>query len=368
MHGKTKETNKKLDRNEHIRYILRGLNKLSGGYAGLDASQPWLIFWMLQSLHLLKHETHEKTKQRVIATIATMQNPDGGFGGGPGQISHLAATYAAVSSLMLIGNEEAYNVINKETLYKWFLTLKQDDGSFLMTLNGEVDIRGAYCVLSVSSLLNLNDEILLKNIGQFIKRCQGFDGGLGCYPGVESHGGYTYCGLASLELLNEVDRINLNYLMSWCCNRQMDPEGGFQGRTNKLVDGCYSFWIGATFPILSTHADNNELYNRDLLQAYILNACQGPLGGLRDKPGKGVDYYHTCYVLSGLSLSQYKYKIVNKKQDIKFQPNNWEAELINKDENGWNLLVPIHPLFNIPITKVNQAYAFFYEELHEKKK
>lgn len=23
-----------------------------------------------------------------------------------------------------------------------------------------------------------------------------------------------------------------------------------QGRTNKLVDGCYSFWQGGTFPLL----------------------------------------------------------------------------------------------------------------------
>jgi hypothetical protein len=27
-------------------------------------------------------------------------------------------------------------------------------------------------------------------------------------------------------------------------------EGGFNGRTNKLVDGCYSFWQGGVFPIL----------------------------------------------------------------------------------------------------------------------
>ena len=30
----------------------------------------------------------------------------------------------------------------------------------------------------------------------------------------------------------------------------MKYSGGFQGRTNKLVDGCYSFWVGACFGIL----------------------------------------------------------------------------------------------------------------------
>ncbi len=29
-------------------------------------------------------------------------------------------------------------------------------------------------------------------------------------------------------------------------------EGGFMGRTNKLVDGCYSFWQAAIFPLLQT--------------------------------------------------------------------------------------------------------------------
>jgi prenyltransferase beta subunit len=30
----------------------------------------------------------------------------------------------------------------------------------------------------------------------------------------------------------------------------MTFEGGFQGRTNKLVDGCYSFWVGALIPLI----------------------------------------------------------------------------------------------------------------------
>ena len=31
---------------------------------------------------------------------------------------------------------------------------------------------------------------------------------------------------------------------------------------------------------------------------------QGPRGGLRDKPGKAQDHYHTCYCLSGLAAAQ----------------------------------------------------------------
>jgi protein farnesyltransferase subunit beta len=41
----------------------------------------------------------------------------------------------------------------------------------------------------------------------------------------------------------------------------MTFEGGFQGRTNKLVDGCYSFWVGALLPLI--HAVQRQKPVRD---------------------------------------------------------------------------------------------------------
>lgn len=74
----------------------------------------------------------------------------------------------------------------------------------------------------------------------------------------------------------------------------MAYEGGFQGRTNKLVDGCYSFWVGAIIPIVQASIANDPrkaiskpLFNIGALQEYILLCCQKPgFGGLIDKPGK----------------------------------------------------------------------------------
>ena len=51
-------------------------------------------------------------------------------------------------------------------------------------------------------------------------------------------------------LLDRVEMLNLPRLTHWLVERQMGVEGGFQGRTNKLVDGCYSFWQGGSFPLL----------------------------------------------------------------------------------------------------------------------
>lgn len=110
--------------------------------------------------------------------------------------------------------------------------------------------------------------------------------------------------------------------------KQLPLEGGFQGRTNKLVDSCYSFWQGAIFPLIDliesgilTENDNNNntknksesskngdgswLFRQEALQEYILLCCQDKDGGLRDKPGKSRDLYHSCYSLSGLSISQH---------------------------------------------------------------
>lgn len=41
----------------------------------------------------------------------------------------------------------------------------------------------------------------------------------------------------------------------------MSLEGGFQGRTNKLVDGCYSFWMGGVFPIIGKMLESLDVDN-----------------------------------------------------------------------------------------------------------
>merc|ERR1712141_768124 len=93
---------------------------------------------------------------------------------------------------------------------------------------------------------------------QWVLSCQTYEGGFGGAPGMEAHGGYSFCGLAALMLLGKGHTCNLNNLIRWATNRQMRVEGGFQGRTNKLVDGCYSFWQGGIFPLLQELLKNEE--------------------------------------------------------------------------------------------------------------
>jgi len=102
----------------------------------------------------------------------------------------------------------------------------------------------------VAHLLNLLTPEVTDKCVQYIASCQTWEGGLGGVPGNEAHGGYTFCGLAALSILKATDAIDIPLLLQWAVHRQMRLEGGFQGRENKLVDSCYSFWQGALFPIL----------------------------------------------------------------------------------------------------------------------
>lgn len=110
-------------------------------------------------------------------------------------------------------------------------------------------------------------------------------------------------------MLGRLHEIDLARLTLWLSRRQCDF-GGFNGRTNKLLDSCYSFWVGAIFNIVNNYFGNKIshedqlIYSQEHLQNYITFYCQDIKGGLKDKPGKNRDIYHTWYSLSGLSLSQ----------------------------------------------------------------
>ena len=50
---------------------------------------------------------------RVVQFLSRCQDKNGGFGGGPGQLAHLAPTYAAVLSLCILGTQEAFDCIDR---------------------------------------------------------------------------------------------------------------------------------------------------------------------------------------------------------------------------------------------------------------
>ncbi|KAH8697720.1 CaaX farnesyltransferase beta subunit Ram1 [Talaromyces proteolyticus] len=346
-------------RDRHIEYLYDSLEDYPETFVSLDASRPWMSYWALAALALLGEDV-SKYRERVISTLTPMQNEKGGFGGGHGQMSHLASTFPAVLCLALVGGHDAYKLVDRKAMWVWLGRLKQPDGGFQLVIGGEEDVRGAYCAMVIISLLNLPLDLppeaearqhglrtFVSGLPEYLSRCeslffggqssiltkvtsgQTFEGGLSGKPSAaEAHGAYAFCVLACLCILGKPEDMIMKYmdvplLLSWLSARQYAPEGGYSGRTNKLVDGCYSHWVGDCWPLIqsalrgtpretdSVPPPDTCLYSREGLARYILNCCQNKLGGLRDKPGKTKamnrqpDSYHTCYTLTGLSGLQH---------------------------------------------------------------
>ncbi|KAL8153886.1 hypothetical protein V2J09_011646 [Rumex salicifolius] len=378
-----------LARDNHIEYLTRGLQQLPSSFCVLDANRPWLCYWILHSLALLGEPFDEELQSNAIDFLSRCQDPNGGYCGGPGQLPHLATTYAAVNSLVTLGGHQSLSSINREKLHSFLRRMKDPYGGFRMHEGGEMDVRACYTAISVASMLNILDDELVRNVGNYIRSCQTFEGGIGGEPGTEAHGGYTFCGLAAMILINEVHQLDLAGLINWVVFRQ-GMEGGFQGRTNKLVDGCYSFWQGDVFSLIQRlllmneestsgndegqeqatgqgrvcdqsdlssigpsfskkHAEIGPLFQSMALQRYIILCSQVQEGGFRDKPGKARDFYHTCYCLSGLSACHYSYS-----------KDGYSSPLPRTILGPYsNLLEPIHPLYNVVLDKYQEALEFF---------
>ena len=181
--------------------------------------------------------------------------------------------------------------------------MKQPNGAFESSSGSEADTRSTYCAICVASLLNILTPELKENVVDFISSSQGYDGGFAPMPFCETHGGYGFCSVAALSILEAMTSININKAINWCAKRQMPFSGGFNGRTNKLVDTCYTWWVGAMARTLADEAKIPPFWNDFGISNWVLTVCQSDKGGCYDKPGVKVDLFHTMYGLIGLSVT-----------------------------------------------------------------
>ncbi|AJV11636.1 BMC_2a_G0008220.mRNA.1.CDS.1 [Saccharomyces cerevisiae] len=326
----------------------------------LDASQPWMLYWIANSLKVMDRDwLSDDTKRKIVDKLFTISPSGGPFGGGPGQLSHLASTYAAINALSLCDNiDGCWDRIDRKGIYQWLISLKEPNGGFKTCLEvGEVDTRGIYCALSISTLLNILTEELTEGVLNYLKNCQNYEGGFGSCPHVdEAHGGYTFCATASLAILRSMDQINVEKLLEWSSARQLREERGFCGRSNKLVDGCYSFWVGGSAAILEAFG-YGQCFNKHALRDYILYCCQEKeQPGLRDKPGAHSDFYHTNYCLLGLAVAESSYSCTpnDSPHNIKCTPDR----LI-----GSSKLTDVNPVYGLPIENVRKIIHYFKSNL-----
>lgn len=253
----------------------------------------------------------------MLDFVLSCLHENGGFGAAPGHDPHMLYTISGVQILAMVdGFDELEKKVTdgKRKIADFVASLQQANGTFAGDEWGETDTRFLYGALNVLSLLGYlphqrpNEEPALIDVKAaiaHIKACQNFDGGFGVAPGAESHSGQIFTCLAALSIAGELDSYlgeeGKDRLGAWLSERQLDDSGGLNGRPMKLVDVCYSWWVGSSLAMI----DRLHWIDKKKLATFILQ-CQDPVeGGVADRPGDMVDVFHTHFAIAGLSLLGY---------------------------------------------------------------
>jgi len=210
--------------------------------------------------------------------------------------THLTGTCNSLLCLKLLGDD--FSRVDRKGVIAGLKHHQQPNGSFQYIVGlAASDARFVYCACVICNLLDDFSGIDKEKMIEWLYSCQNYDGGFGLNPGLESHGGATYCCVASLGLCGALDRMTprkKEYLIRWCMMRQGT---GYEGRPNKPEDSCYSFWLGSTLKLFGVF----ELTARQENRAFNL-ACQSGFGGLSKLPNSFPDCMHAYLGLCGLCL------------------------------------------------------------------
>ncbi|KAH0951810.1 hypothetical protein HN011_008594 [Eciton burchellii] len=304
-----------LAKEKHAKYFQGLLKIMPSDLAEFDSTRLMIAYFALSGLDLLNSldELGEQGKSEAIDWIYRLQvegaGPRSGF-----QISttiprdmpeyqcgHLAMTYTGLVTLLILGDD--LSRVDRKSIIEGVRSCQNPDGSFTAMVTGcESDMRFVYCACCVSAILDDWSGVNIPMAVDYILRSISYDGGIGQGPGLESHGGSTFCAVASLFLMKKHVNIpdlltwnRLSRLKRWCLMRQ---DGGFHGRPGKPSDTCYSFWVGATLELLEFFDFSDAEQNK----TFILNTQDMIIGGLAKFENARPDPLHTYLGLCGLSL------------------------------------------------------------------
>ncbi|XP_057341276.1 geranylgeranyl transferase type-1 subunit beta isoform X1 [Microplitis mediator] len=301
-----------LEKKKHAQYLKRILQIMPSQMAQYDSNRMMFAFFsvsgldMLDSLNLI----NETEKLSAIEWIYKLQVTDPGVRSGfqastmlPNDTAHyqcgyLPMTYTALATLLALGDD--LKRVNKKSILEGMRACQNNDGCFMaMITESESDMRFLYCACCVSAILNDWSGINKTTAIDYIVKSISYDGAMGQGPGLESHGGSTFCAVASLYLMNELHNVlnkdQIDKLRRWCLMRQTS---GFQGRPGKPSDTCYSFWVGATLHMLDSGHLIDPVENRE----FILSTQDDSIGGFAKFYDTRADPLHTYLGLCGLSL------------------------------------------------------------------
>lgn len=324
---------------QHIEYIANlGYKTQSFEYHVTEHLRLSGMYWALGAASIIGG-IGVMDREAYITFVKSCQcQKTGGFSGNLGHDPHLLYTLSALQILAILG-DGALNSIDTEAAAEYIASLQNVDGSFKGDVWGEVDTRFVYCALCALAILGkLNDKdtciVNIEKAVSFVVECQNFDGGFGCVPNAESHGGQIWTCVAALSIasgyvpnINIVDKLKggVDRLGWWLCERQCDS-GGLNGRPEKQADVCYSWWVLSSLAIIG----REHWIDNDKLIKFILDCQDREDGGISDRPDDMADIYHTFFGLCGLSHL------------------GWLQECSTVKANSGHSVEPIDPVFALP--------------------
>lgn len=243
----------------------------------------YFLIGCMKMLNVLNEEVKNYSIDFVINNCVVKGEQISGFRGGPfagfssfknrlddnvADMPHSASTYCALSIIRMCEIEmksfkrmleKRFNL--EENVLKFDGIINEIkkcniDGEFRpQNWDCEHDLRYTYTSIAILKLLELNPNDYLDSyrIMEKINQYKSYEGGYSMEINGESNGiisihlaGLTYCAISSIIMMNkEVDN---PHLIKWLINRQTAL--GYNGRTNKGPDTCYSYWALSTLSIL----------------------------------------------------------------------------------------------------------------------
>jgi len=132
-----------------------------------------------------------------------------------------------------------------------------------------MDTRFLYGAFNALSLLRLMHLVDVQKAVAHVQSCANFDGGYGIGPGAESHAGQIFTCVGALAIAGRLDLVDTDRLGGWLSERQL-PNGGLNGRPEKLEDVCYSWWVLSSLAMIGRlHWIDAKKLSRFILQCQV---------------------------------------------------------------------------------------------------
>ena len=322
----------------HAKFLQRTLHVLPSSLANFDTQRVTISYFAVAGLDVLNRlDLVENQRQDIVNwlyhCLVTPPSDNSklsdscpeapwGFRGSPAlrldqetsspthshDHGHVAMTYTALATLLILGDN--LSRVNRQAIAAGLKSLQLPDGSFMAALEGgENDMRFLYCAAAISRIVDDWSGVRKEAALQYVLASVSYEGGIGQGPGLEAHGGSTYCAVAALSMMGMLEELGETVLAGvtrWCLRRQgrqVDRNTGlgegFQGRPNKPEDTCYSFWVGATLALLG----KLEQCKPELARQFVLSTQDPVTGGLAKWTDTVPDPLHTYLGLSGLAIA-----------------------------------------------------------------